>query len=71
MAKFLLMVLFTGALLSCNNDGGSDEVNVEYNPDSPATQYRGIQNVNGNIPDSNAYGAEPRANSADSGDINN
>lgn len=53
-----ILVMFGAA---CNNNDASGSASGT-NPDSPTTQYRGVENVNGNIPDTIATGAEPNAN---------
>lgn len=64
MKKMLIAALAFTLLAACgNNAANNSEGTASGNsPDSPATQFRGIENVNGNIPDSAATGAEPNAN---------
>lgn len=47
-------------LASCGNNGGSDT--TDASSDTSVTQYRGVENVNGNIPDTTTTGAEPNTN---------
>lgn len=59
---WILAVLFA---VSCNNNGnGNDNTSTSDTeaPDSPTTQYRGVENVIGNIPDTINTGAEPQSN---------
>jgi hypothetical protein len=52
------VILLTMAACNNNSEGSASG----SSPDSPTTQYRGVENVNGNIPDTIATGAEPGAN---------
>lgn len=57
-----ILTVFAAALLlaACgNNNEGADAGNA---PESPTTPYTGVENVNGNIPDTAATGAEPNTN---------
>lgn len=60
----MIKILTTGALVllltSCGNNGGNDT--GDASSDTAVTQYRGVENVNGNIPDTIATGAEPNTN---------
>lgn len=60
MAKLLGAAIFVLMLTACNNNGEGSAAGTS--PDSPSTQFRGVENVNGNIPDTAATGAEPEAN---------
>lgn len=57
MNRLLLAILLF--LASCNN---SQESSVTDASDSTGTEYRGVENVNGNIPDTVGTGAEPMTN---------
>ena len=54
-------LLFAAILIiaSCNNNSDMGETDAT---DSTATEYRGVENVNGNIPDTINTGAEPMTN---------
>ena len=52
----LALVLFAA---SCNNHSETSETDVT---DTTTTEYRGVENVNGNIPDTMSTGAEPQTN---------
>ncbi|MCU7550524.1 hypothetical protein OCK74_15505 [Chitinophagaceae bacterium LB-8] len=54
MNRLLLAILLLGA--SCNNNGKGSETS---GTDTTTTEYRGVENVNGNIPDTINTGAEP------------
>ena len=68
MNRLLLAAIIVLAV-SCNNNSGNDE---SGDTDTTATEYRGVENVNGNIPDTISTGAEPMTNyGADSTDSSN
>lgn len=52
----LAVVLFTA---SCNNNSETSGTDAS---DTTTTEYRGVENVNGNIPDTMSTGAEPQTN---------
>lgn len=58
MKLLLTAALLTGILTSCGNSSST----ADTGNDTTATQYRGVENVNGNIPDTAATGAEPSTN---------
>jgi hypothetical protein len=57
MNRLLLAITILAA--SCNNSQESIETDAT---DSTTTEYRGVENVNGNIPDTVSTGAEPMTN---------
>lgn len=57
MNRLLLAMIILAA--GCNNDGADSNANAT---DSTTTEYRGVENVNGNIPDTMNTGAEPTTN---------
>lgn len=63
MGRMLCIVALLFAVGSCGNND-ADEVEVNDN-DTTFTDYRGVENVNGNIPDTIATGAEPQTNYGD------
>lgn len=60
MYKFCSLLLMAALAASCGNSSNTDT--TETGTDTSATQYRGVENVNGNIPDTAATGAEPNTN---------
>jgi hypothetical protein len=58
MKLFLIAAAITGVLTSCGNSSNT----ADASSDTSVTQYRGVENVNGNIPDTAATGAEPNTN---------
>lgn len=59
MKQLLTAAIITAALVSCGNSGSNT---ADVDSDTSVTQYRGVENVNGNIPDTTATGAEPNTN---------
>ena len=57
MKRLIIMVLVIG-LFSCNNNDGQAGDTVT---DTTRTDIGGVENVNGNIPDTTAMGATPRS----------
>jgi hypothetical protein len=55
----LLIAAFLLLTVSCNSNSGSSEADAS---DTTGTEYRGVENVNGNIPDTMSTGAEPMTN---------
>lgn len=60
MYKLCSILLIAAMATSCGNDNSSDTGSTTN--DTSVTQYRGVENVNGNIPDTAATGAEPNTN---------
>ena len=59
MIKFFITAALLIGLVSCNSDS-----NAEANSnDSTTTEIGGVENVNGNIPDTSAMGATPSSGS--------
>ena len=65
MKKSLFIALAIAALTSCNSNsggtGGTTAKDVES--DTQSKDFRGVENVNGNIPDTQATGATPTGDS--------
>jgi hypothetical protein len=57
MNRLLFAIIIIAA--SCNNNGDRSEADAT---DTTTTEYRGVENVNGNIPDTINTGAEPMTN---------
>ena len=57
MKQIFVMVLLIG-LFSCNNNDGQGGDTVT---DTTRTDIGGVENVNGNIPDTTTMGATPRS----------
>jgi hypothetical protein len=65
----LLIAALLLLILSCNNNSNNSEAGAS---DTTGTEYRGVENVNGNIPDTMSTGAEPMTNyGADTTDTTN
>lgn len=59
MIKYCCTLIATALLFaSCGNNSESADASA----DTSVTQFRGVENVNGNIPDTAATGAEPNTN---------
>ena len=58
MKKLLFIAAITAFSVGCNNDG-NNEANDNNDDDTGSTMMRGVENVNGNIPDTMSLGAEP------------
>ncbi|OLY91292.1 hypothetical protein SAMN05444008_112178 [Cnuella takakiae] len=61
MYKICSLLLIAALATSCGNSNNSSNTDSATN-DTSVTQYRGVENVNGNIPDTAATGAEPNTN---------
>jgi hypothetical protein len=57
MNRLLFAIIVIAA--SCNNNSDRSEADAT---DTTTTEYRGVENVNGNIPDTVNTGAEPITN---------
>jgi hypothetical protein len=59
--SFMNRLLLAAALIiaSCNNNSERSDTDAT---DTTTTEYRGVENVNGNIPDTINTGAEPMTN---------
>lgn len=57
MNRVMLAVILFAA--SCNNNSETSGTEAS---DTTTTEYRGVENVNGNIPDTISTGAEPQTN---------
>ena len=67
MSRLLIIVCFLA--FSCKSNSSNNEVD---NTDTTGTEYRGVENVNGGIPDTMSTGAEPMKNyGSDSTDTTN
>ncbi|HEX2535147.1 MAG TPA: hypothetical protein VHK69_15485 [Chitinophagaceae bacterium] len=65
--KKILIGGFLLALVSCNSEGGNKEGDTGSSDfgDTSSKQIRGVENVNGNIPDTTNTGAKPSKDSTD------
>lgn len=55
----LLFAAILFLAVSCNSNSGKNEDDTS---EATGTEYRGVENVNGNIPDTISTGAEPMTN---------
>lgn len=54
------------AVVGCgDNDARSSEESDTLSTEAPTTEYRGVENPIGNIPDTNETGAQPQTNYGD------
>jgi hypothetical protein len=55
----LLIAAFLFLAVSCTSNSGNNE---DETTEATGTEHRGVENVNGNIPDTISTGAEPMTN---------
>lgn len=58
MKQLLIAAACVALMASCGNSSDT----TDTGSDTTVTQFRGVENVNGNIPDTGATGAEPSTN---------
>lgn len=58
MVKLFCTLLIAAIFAGCGNNSQP----ADTSSDTSVTQFRGVENVNGNIPDTAATGAEPNTN---------